>query len=247
MKRVKYLLVISLIFAALVFFGCEGDNGTGPGQGSSTASLISQGWSYYEAGNWNASANAFNPALNQADNAYSLAVEEYAAAAAIGDTVAMQAAAEDIAQQLGYILECLTGLGWVTIEYAQFDQSAFVFSTAMVIDPEHVDAIAGYAFSSQIEGDWNLSNELITKSLDIDETWEFQHNHNIDYLDLRIMRAENYFFLADFNASLAEAIDIATDPAVNYSPVPDPDDFNLATIEGRAALIELIDALNDMI
>ncbi|MBU1881744.1 hypothetical protein KKA08_06885, partial [bacterium] len=158
-----------------------------------------------------------------------------------------QIAVEEMAKQLGYLLECLTGLGWVTIEYNELDQSAFVFSTAMAIDPEHVEATAGYAFSSQIAEDWNLSNEMIDLSLNLDADWEFEHNHNIDYLDLRVMRAENYYFLADFEASLAEAIALASDPSVGYSPVPDPNDFNLATIEGRAALIELIDALNDMI
>ena len=76
--------------------------------------------------------------------------------------------------------------------------------------------------------------------------WNFRYN-NIDYLDLLLMKAENLFFLGDYESSLQEAVALTQMAAVGYPGEVSVEDFNLATIEGRAALINLIDELDDLI
>lgn len=245
MKHFGKVLPFILCGALLVLAGCSSEESTQPQAPTDVPGLISEGWSLYEAGKFSQSSTDFNNALTLAQSEYWDAFGDSMIAAQQGDSTALADASQRMALYRGYQGEIYTGLGWLTIEFNVSDQGVLVFSMALDIDPENENALAGYAIFLQIMEEWQQSNEKVDALLALNLTWEFEHNQQIDYLDLMLIRAQNDYFLADFEASLEEAL--ALNDLLAYQPGLTADDFNLATIEGRAALITLIDALDDLI
>jgi hypothetical protein len=143
------------------------------------------------------------------------------------------------------LIEALTGMGWCFIGVDDRTSANTVFDVVQVyFNSEYPDMLGGFAVLLQIDEQWQQSNEKIDQLLGLEPDWDFAHN-DIDYLDLRLMRAENYFFMAEYELSLQEALEV--NAIVGYDDDLTADDFNLATIEGRAALINLIDELDERI
>ncbi len=238
-------VTLFILLGALLFAGCAQEESTAPQEVTDIPGLISQGWSQYEAGKFSSSNDSFNSALTLAQDQYWEAYGDSLVAAQLGDSTALEDAVARLEENRGYLLEIYTGFGWLTIEYNVPDQGALLFTLALEIDPTHEDALAGYAVFLQIMEEYQMSNEKADALLAQNPTWQFAHNERIDYLDIMLIRAQNNYFLADFETSLAQALEL--NDLLGYQPGLTEGDFNLATIEGRAALIELIDALDDLI
>ena len=157
--------------------------------------------------------------------------------------------------------ETANGLGWSVIELQDNSGGSNLFTIVLDIDPDYADALGGFAILLQIMEQYQQSNEKVAALLDttwvlndttgflepvfLDPEWSFEHK-DVDYLDLRLIRAENYFFLADYELSLEEALALA-DEIPEFEEEVNWEDFNLATIEGRTALMNLLDALDELI
>jgi hypothetical protein len=253
MKPCIRILPVFFIVAALLLAGCEGDNGVEPEDPEDAPGWISQGWAQYSAGNYEESATSFDASVSLAEAAYWSAFEDSVFAAANNDSVALEAAVAEMALQLGYLAEGLNGIGWDMIEILDMGTGVFVFTAAIELNPVYEDAIGGYSFLLQVMEEWHQSNEKITMLLDMDSTWNFEHDQSIDYLDLQLARCSNNFLLGDFEASQTEALELAAvfgyeTPGELATLIGMPTfSYNLATIEGRSALLMLIDALEDLI
>ncbi|TKJ42329.1 hypothetical protein CEE37_01215 [candidate division LCP-89 bacterium B3_LCP] len=247
MKRFVQILPIILICGALLFVGCATDEGTGIEDPTTATGWIELGWSQFEIGDYDNADYSFSFGINDAEQDYWNAYEDSLYAAAIGDSTGQDSLHQVMMDQLEILTDGLTGIGWNSVKQANAATASFVFINAIDIDPDYIDALAGFAFSLQTIEQWLQSNENVESVLGLDPDWEFEHDWQIDYLDLMLMRAENYFFLADFEASLLEALVVNDLVRADYPQLPayTVEDFNLATIEGRTALIELIDTLED--
>lgn len=253
MKPCLRILPILFIAAALILAGCEGDDGVGPAEPVDAPGWISQGWSQYSTGDYDNSAESFDHAVDLAESSFWDAYEDSVFATAINDTLGIEEAVAEMAVQIGYLVEGLSGIGWCMIEFADFATGTFVFTTALELDPSYEEAMAGHAFLLQAHEEWQQSNEKIAMLLEMNSTWSFAHDQSIDYLDLQLSRSKNNYFLCEFEASQEDALELAAGlgydtPSELATLIGLPTfSFNLGTIEGRSALILLIDALEDMI
>ncbi len=259
MKRCLKVIPCLAILSTLLLVGCGGDDATGPALPTDIQGWINQGWSQYSAGDYSGAAISFDNATNIAEPAYWEAYEDYVYAANLDppDSTAMVEAENRMNTNLGYLTNSLTGLGWVFIKFTRSSDAAFVFTATLEIitleitpdtleiTPEYTNALAGYAFLLQTIYEYQQSNEYIAQLLAVDSTWTFAYEAGIDYLDLRLLRAENYCFLGDFELSLQETL--AINDIVGYQPGLTVEDFNLATYQGTQALFDLIGALDILI
>lgn len=257
MKFCIKLVPLIAIFGLALMLGCESGGGGGPAVPADTQGWINQGWSYYRSDNYQDAYDAFLSALDMANADYWNAYEDYMNAVAEGDSVAADEALAIMAQQLDFTKMSLSGIGWVTIKDIEPYSGTLVFDEALGIDPDYAEALAGYAILLQTLEEWQQSSEKAASLLSVNPAWVFEQDNNIDHLDIRLLRTENYYFLAQFETSLqqANALILVLPTAMenqlaslvpgvpldgSYSP-------NLATIEGRAALMELIEALAEVI
>ncbi len=260
MKRFELILSLLLIPGLCFLVGCEKDAATTPEYPDTPGELINLGWSEFENGHLLYAAEIFDDALDIAEINYWTAYGDSLEAAQIGDIPARDEATMRMADAIDDLIESANGLGWCVVALDAAGDGANLFQIVMDLDPYHPDALAGYAITLQIMEEWHQSNEKVATLVDttwvlddstgllepvvVDPTWIFEHG-DVDYLDLRLLRAENYFFLADYELSLQEAL--ALNEIVGYVQGLSEEDFNLATIEGRTALLNLIDALDNLI
>lgn len=247
-----YFLLLTFSFL-LMFVGCESEKAAGPATPTDAQGWINQGWAKYGANDLNSAYESFNQAYALAETDFWGAYSDSAASVTLDslgnlvvlDSLKLAQATASMAQQVVYVKESLTGIGWTTIKDVNSGSGVLAFDGVLSVDPNYADALAGYAILLQTIDEYQQSNDRIATLFSSNSTWIFQHDTQIDYKDLLLLRAENYYYLANFEASLDEAL--VLNSIVNYQPGLDASDFNLATIEGKAQLIELIEALDDLI
>lgn len=245
MKRCAIVLNIFAVCGLILLTGCEGNETAGPSGPSTTQEWIDQGWSQFISGDYDGCGASFTEAHTLANADYWTAFEDSILAVEQGDSTLLADAIQRLELNRNYLMQVYNGYGWLIIMVNVPEQGTFVFESALSIDSTYADALAGYAILLQTIEEWQQSNGKISTLLEQEPTWEFTYDEDINYLDLKLMRAENYYFLADFEASLQEALEI--NDIVEYQDGLGAESFNLATVEGRAALIALIDALDDLI
>lgn len=253
MKFCLKLAPLITLFSLVLLLGCESENGGGPAAPTDAQGWIDLGWSRYHSNEYQGAYDAFLSGLDLADADYWDAYEDYMNAIAEGDSLGAEEALARMEAQLDFLKLSFTGIGWVTIKDVEPASGTLVFDEALGIDPDYPEALAGYAILLQTLEEWQQSNEKATSLLSVDPSWVFEQDGDIDHLDIRLIRTENYYFLAQFEASLQQAnaliLKLPTslkNQLANLTPgVPLDGSYspNLATIEGRAALMELIEAL----
>jgi hypothetical protein len=261
MKIQNQILSLLMLIGALAFVGCESDEGTGPAFPTDVEGYIQQGWAQYDADATTDAINSFQLAVNMADADLLTAMDDSIVAAAASDSVALAIAIADMNTARVQIVAITSGMGWTSVKDPQFASvGALTFDAGIALAEDlemmsvadsvevlrlHAELLAGYACLDQLLQLWQQSNERIADLLALDPEWDFDHDSGTDYLDLSLMSAENYYFLADFPASLSVALEL--NDILNHDPQLSEEDFNLATIEGRTLLMALIEELDDLI
>lgn len=256
---IRLLPILGIV--GLLLAGCTSDKGGGPAPPSDPQGYIDQGWSQYNSGDYNGAYQSFSNAVNQVNEQLLSVHNDSVIAVSTGDSLALAQAVATMNALRVLVVDALSGIGWTTIKDIQPASGTLAFNNglqivedlenmnppvdSLVISAFRAELLAGYAILLQTTEDWQQSTERVSALLDVDANWQFAHDSQINYLDLRLIRAENYYYLADFPASRDEALALNT--ILNYQPGLSASDFNLATIEGRAALIELIEALDNLI
>lgn len=241
MKTLPLIAALGLVLLA----GCSKDNGTGPTTPSSVQEWINQAWSQFDTGDYYNSGISFNSGYLVARADSLQAYQDSVAAVNTNDSLALVDATDRLETVRGQMVQIFSGSGWLATKSGNPESGNANFSAALAVDPGFIEALGGHAFALQAMQNWVMSNERVTATLALDPSWAFTHDTQINYLDLRLLRTENYFNMGEFQASLDEAL--ALNAIVNPSTPLTPDEFNLATVEGRAALAQLINELDDLI
>ena len=251
MKLYK-LLPLIILCGIFILTGCGGDEVTAPAEPTDAPGWIARGWAQFKNSDYEDAVDSFQSAINLGEGDWADAYSDWLYAIQIGDPELQAEAEARMDLQMGYIKEGATGIGWCITKdlyittWLNPSIGTLAYEGALDIDYGYADAIGGYALLLQAIEEWQQSNTRAAALLGGDDSlWVFPHDRTIDHLDIRLVRAENYYMLADFEASQMEALGLAT--RLGYQPedlVPDFN-YNLATIEGRAALIQLIDELEE--
>jgi hypothetical protein len=228
MKSILRILPLLVLVSLLLLTGCESDQSTQNTTPTTSAGWNAQGWAEYHAGLYSDGEATFQQGIERAN-------EEMLQAYNAGDMEAFTIALENMKQ-------ALNGLGWCAIKVNDRTNGAVVFSAAISIDSTFTDALGGYAVLLKVDDQLEQSNTLVGLTLAQNSSWGFSQDGQINYLDLRLIRAENYFGLAEFESARTEVIQISN--MVGYTAGQGATSLNLATIEGRAALIEMIEELD---
>lgn len=159
--------VISLSFL-LLFCACgEDENG---GITDTAEQLTRQGWTKFEAGDFNGAAADFHAAIGLD--------AEYAPAH--------------------------LGLGWAELRRSRagFAEDAFITYLAMS-SAQGNDALAGLAFACDAESKPVEAIAYAEDLLTADPQWSFGHDGNVNYLDVALVLADNYYLTSEYEQSLA--------------------------------------------
>lgn len=128
--------------------------------------------------------------------------------------------------------EAYSGLAWVLFKKDSLEKAFVMFDSAeTMLDPD-ASLFAGHAFALNVAKNYTLSNQLADLALKIDPEWTFPYLLNLDFNDLIILEAENYFMLGNFGQSLKEVNRINAEFVVS-----------LSTPVGIAALADEIEKL----
>ena len=128
--------------------------------------------------------------------------------------------------------EANTGLGWSLLKLDNIPQANTEFSSGSAKSNPSADLYAGWAFVLNAQKDYANSNTQAAQALAMDPNWSFAHGLPLDMDDLHVLKAEDYFLLGHFSASLAEVQIL--NPAFSA---------DVTTSEGQSALAEEIERL----
>ena len=128
--------------------------------------------------------------------------------------------------------EAYSGLAWVLFKQDSLEKAFIMFDSAAIMVEPNASVFAGHAFALNVSKNYALSNQRAEQALKIDPTWFFPYLSNLDYNDLIVLKAENYFMLGNFTQSLREVNRIKPEFVVS-----------LASPAGIAALAEEIENL----
>ncbi len=134
------------------------------------------------------------------------------------------------------LAEAYCGMGWCLANQGFLDSALQNFTNALIENPDQDlinDIYAGQGFS--YEASAMYQNCLLVTGL-VDSDWSFEHDQNLSYSDLILLRAICHYGLADFANSLIEV------------QILDPDfTADISTPEGRAALAAKIEELRGIV
>ncbi len=135
--------------------------------------------------------------------------------------------------------EAYCGLGWCYAMLSDDSLSAKNFETCLSFtNPDSIAlwAKAGLAFAYEAE---TLHNQAIDKAKEVlsaDSSWKFSHDATCSASDLRLLLAECYYAIGEFDSSLAEV------------QILNPEFFvYVNTAVGRGALADEIERLREIV
>jgi hypothetical protein len=241
---IKTLPLIAVLSLALLV-GCS-KNSTEPLPPTTAQGWLDLAWLQYEAGDYNGASTSVTNGYLIAKADSLVAYQDSVLAVNNGDSLLLQNAMQRLETVRAEYIQGYTCGGWLGTGGGNPEQGNANFSAALAIDPTYTDASGGNCFALQIMGNWTQSNEMAVATMAQNPAWEFTHNHQINHLDLRLARVENYFNMGEFETSLELALDLNNNYGLPTTP-RQASEFNLATIEGRAALAQLINTLDGLI
>jgi len=100
--------------------------------------------------------------------------------------------------------EAYSGLGWILLKQDSLNQAVTMFEFAELQKEPDASLFAGHAFALNALKNYSASNQLADIALLKEPGWIFPYLPNLNYNDLIVMKAENYFMLGNFTESLTE-------------------------------------------
>ncbi|MBN1155689.1 hypothetical protein JXB12_12295 [candidate division KSB1 bacterium] len=132
--------------------------------------------------------------------------------------------------------EAYCGAGWAAARIPDLPLATDYFTQCIALDADYADAYAGLAFVYNASKLYQNSITSAQTVLTINDTWSFTHDITLDYKDICLILAENYFALGDLSSSLAQVKIL--NPAFNA---------NISSFEGKQALADEIERLRAII
>ncbi|MBN4081150.1 choice-of-anchor D domain-containing protein [Caldithrix abyssi] len=161
-------------------------------------SLISEGWSAFENGDFNTSTLKFQEAIN------------FASPREFYDSLHAEA---------------LVGHGWSLTFEREYSNGHSDFSKALdkfkntISDNAHLDALAGKAIAGRLINDYTSSIEAAVDLLNRKATYQFSHKPSVDYKDVRMALVQSYYNTGKFTMA-AKEMDILDPPNAPHSTDP---------------------------
>ncbi|MFC1887682.1 tol-pal system YbgF family protein [Candidatus Cloacimonadota bacterium] len=131
-----------------------------------------------------------------------------------------------------FLAESYSGLGWSYSRSGQLLNAVSSYSNGLLSEPANDiadDIYAGLSFAHEALGEFD---NALTSSIEVGNGWQFDHDSNLSFNDIVLLRAICYYALADFANSLLEVQILAPDFECDVN-----------TEEGRAALAAKIEEL----
>lgn len=126
-----------------------------------------------------------------------------------------------------------SGAGWCHLKLDDLASSATTFNSGSTLDNVSADLFAGWSFVLRAQEDFAGSNMKSDSALARDPAWQFGLIPSLDYEDLRLLRAGNYFLLGLYTQSKAEVVILDA----SFASV------DVTTDSGRAELAQKIEDL----
>ena len=113
--------------------------------------------------------------------------------------------------------EAYSGLAWILFKQDSLEKAIAMFDMAeQMVDP-NASIFAGHAIILNAVKNFSLSNQFVDLSQKLDPAWYFPFLGGLNYNDLIVLKAENFFMLGNFPQSLREVNRIKPDFVVSLS------------------------------
>jgi tetratricopeptide (TPR) repeat protein len=132
--------------------------------------------------------------------------------------------------------DAYNGAGWANARLSNLTDAISNFNQAISLNSTFVDALAGIAFAYNAQKMYEQSNSSAIAALNSNSNWIFSRDTNVDYNDLYLVIAANYFALGNLTNALEYVQKI--DPSFNV---------DVSTYDGKAELAEKIENLRSEI
>ena len=97
------------------------------------------------------------------------------------------------------LADAYNGIGWCWLKQNDLPRAKESFDSAISKNPNLVDSFVGRAAVKRDLPDFNGAIQDARIALELDEEYSFDHDHEIDYRDVRIILAQSYFALNDYS------------------------------------------------
>ncbi|MDI6765960.1 MAG: hypothetical protein QME52_03960 [Bacteroidota bacterium] len=131
------------------------------------------------------------------------------------------------------LVDAINGLGWTNAKLNKLDSAMSKFLFGLNKDTTNLEMKAGLAFVYNARKNYSSSNELALAILQSNPTWSFSKDASINFKDVQLLVAKNFFAIANYTQSLA------------YVKLLNPK-FNedVSTVAGQTALAKEIEILS---
>ena len=165
--------LLSVIALGIVLITIGCDKKEGPSEAKVTADdLVQQGWINFEYLDYIASLKDFEDAINL-DDRHS---------------------------------DAYNGAGWSAAKIPRkMNEAGDYFATSLSLDTTRYDALGGWVFVVYQQGDsagWEAAIRKGDSLLYHRQVWQFHHEKSIDFNDIRLVMANSYLNLGEFEQSL---------------------------------------------
>jgi len=100
--------------------------------------------------------------------------------------------------------EAFSGLAWLLFKQDSLRQAVEMFMSAELMNEPDASLFAGHAIVLNAVKNYPASNQFADIALKKDPAWFFPYLPSLDYNDLVILKAENFFMQGNFVQSLTE-------------------------------------------
>ena len=107
---------------------------------------------------------------------------------------------EAISKDANYV-DAYNGAGWSNAKLNSLSAAINNFALGYARDPNNLEIKAGLSFVYNADKDYDQSIVLAKDVVQANPNWVFSRSPSIDVSDLRLLLAENYFAIAEFDSS----------------------------------------------
>ncbi len=134
----------------------------------------------------------------------------------------------------GTLVDAYNGAGWSYAKLDRLDTASTKFNAGIGRQPTNKEINAGLAFVTNATKLYQSSITHAQNVIQLDPAWTFSRDNAVDWRDLQVLLAENYFALAHYDSSLIH---------VRLLPLGSGFTADTTTVQGRTALADEIESL----
>ena len=179
--------------------------------------------------------NGFTPTSKEVQDLVDEGWENFGYSVQGAGTLGYEAALETFTEAIskdGTFADAYNGAGWSSARLARLSDAIQYFEKCLQQNENMTDAISGLAFVYNAQKSYSASNSQANSALSKDNQWQFSYDQSVNYKDLYLIMAENYFALKNYSQSLS------------YVKLLNPDfTADVTTITGKSELAEEIERL----